>query len=180
MPVIEEVQQLFRGKFGFARTDWGFMGWGCWHTHTLRLKVCHGVEEWAGSVGGGGNGFTLTAEHMEGCRFPRDSILNVYLRCYRWRSQRQKILYKAFWKAQLIFHQICIYTRKQTKKEVCHLNPPCSLSLTQTQSGSILYFWSVLHSLTQVFPLIASSTSLILALFSYFLFLSKPNRLNHL
>lgn len=38
-------------------------------TQTLRLKVCHGAEEWAGSGGGGGSGFTLTAEHMEGCRF---------------------------------------------------------------------------------------------------------------
>lgn len=82
---------------------------------------------------------------MEGCRFSPDrenGILNAYLRCYRWRSQRQRILYKAFWKASLIFHQNCVYTRKQTKKEVCCLNPPRSLSLTHTHICSVLYFWS--------------------------------------
>lgn len=93
-----------------------------------------------------GGGFALTARHMEGCRFPSDrenGILNAYLRCYRWRSQRQRILYKAFWKAPLIFHQNCVYARKQTKKEVCSLNPPRSLSLTHTHICSVLYFWSL-------------------------------------
>lgn len=115
---------------------------------TAGLKVCHV----GGGRGRGGGGFALTARHMEGCRFSpdRDSgIVNAYLRCYRWRSQRQRILYKAFWKAPLIFHQNCIYTRKQTKKEVCRLNPPYSLSLThshthaQTHICSFPDFWSL-------------------------------------
>lgn len=84
-------------------------------SQTVGLKVCHG----GGGRGRGGGGFALTARHMEGCRFPPDrenGILNAYLRCYRWRSQRQRILYKAFWKAPLIFHQNCVYTRKTNKK----------------------------------------------------------------
>lgn len=102
-------------------------------SQTEGLKVCHGKD----GKGRCGGGFTLTARHMEGCRFPPDranGILNAYLRCYRWRSQRQRILYKVFWKAPLIFHQNCVYTRKQTKKEVCRLNPPRSLSLTHTSA----------------------------------------------
>lgn len=126
---------LWKSFFAAALAgDWGG-GWdGAAGSQTAGLKVCHGgVGGWGKGRGGGGS--ALTARHMEGCRFPPDrenGILNAYLRCYRWRSQRQRILYKAFWKAPLIFHQNCVYTRKQTKKEVCRLNPPCSLSLTHT------------------------------------------------
>lgn len=112
-------------------------GWGG------RLPDCgsKGVS-WGWGKGRGGAGCALTARHLEGCWFPYDresGILNAYLRCYRWRSQRQRILYKAFWKAPLIFHQNCVYTRKQTKKEVCRLNPPAvSHSLTHLLCSILL------------------------------------------
>lgn len=35
--------------------------------------------------------------------------------------------------AALIFHQNCVYTRKQTRKEVCCLNPPPAVSLSLTR-----------------------------------------------
>lgn len=125
--------------------------------HWERWLMVGSVDRWGGRLpdsgskgvsggrGGGGGGFSLTARHMEGYRLPPDGengILNAYLRCYRWRSQRQRILYTAFWKAPLIFHQNCVYTRKQTKKEVCRLNPPCRLSLTRVHICSVLHFWS--------------------------------------
>lgn len=131
-----------------------------------------GVQEGAGSGGGGGSGFALTAQHTESCRFPRDSIPNAYLRCYRWRSQRQRVPYKTFWKAPLIFHQNCVYARKQTKKEVCRLNPPWSLSLTQTQTCSLLcfnfspYCFTLKPNLGFIFPTFCSTPA-------------KANRLNH-
>lgn len=124
-------------------------------SQTVGLKVCHGGKR------RGGGGFALTARHMEGCWFPPDrenGILNAYLRCYRWRSQRQRILYKAFWKAPLIFHQNCVYTRKQTKKEVCCLNPLCSFSLTHTHT-SALFYTSDPFSLTLFFHFTVSPTS---------------------
>lgn len=127
-------------------------GWGG------RLPDCgtKGVSRGWGGKGRGGGGCALTAPHMEGCRFPPDresGILNAYLRCYRWRSQRQRILYKAFWKAPLIFHQNCVYTRKQTKKEVCRLNPPSSFSLTRTHTPA-LFCTSDPSSLTLPFSLL--------------------------
>ena len=139
--------QKFRGRsvgWRLGRRMGGAAG-----SQTAGLKVCHG----GGGRGRAGGGFALTARHMEGCRFPPDresGILNAYLRCYRWRSQRQRILYKAFWKAPLIFHQNCVYTRKQTKKEVCRLNPPCSLSLSHTHTHTHLLcsvLLNPLHSL---------------------------------
>ena len=149
-PVIVKVrEETRRGKFQCQSVGRRLQadGWGG------RLPDCgtKGVSRGWGE-GAGGGGCALTARHMEGCRFPPDresGILNAYLRCYRWRSQRQRILYKAFWKAPLIFHQNCVYTRKQTKKEVCRLNPPCSFSLTHahththTHTCSVLYFWSL-------------------------------------
>lgn len=128
----------------------------CRDVSACMLPVCgtQGV-----SRGRGRGEAALTARHMEGCRFSEDrksGILNAYLRCYRWRSQRQRILYKVFWKAALIFNQNCVYTRKQTKKEVCRLNPHCSLSLTHSHTCFVLY--SRLHRL----------------LFSFYCFNHKP------
>lgn len=148
-------------------------GWGG------RLPDCgtKGVSRGWGE-GAGGGGCALTARHMEGCRFPPDresGILNAYLRCYRWRSQRQRILYKAFWKAPLIFHQNCVYTRKQTKKEVCRLNPPCSFSLTHAHTHTpALFCTSDPSSLTLPFSLLfhPPCTARHYILFSCFLFRS--------
>lgn len=149
---------------------------------TAGLKVCHV----GGGRGRGGGGFALTARHMEGCRFSpdRDSgIVNAYLRCYRWRSQRQRILYKAFWKAPLIFHQNCIYARKQTKKEVCRLNPPYSLSLTHshTQTNTHLLFSRLLIPLHSVFFSLYCFTPLDQRhiLFSHFLFDLLRKQIHH-
>lgn len=93
----------------------------------------------------GGGDREPAAQPSQGCWFPADrqsSILNAYRRCCRWRSRRQRSFYQAVGKAPLIFHQNHVYARKQTKKEVCRLNLPCSLSVTHTHVCSRLLIFS--------------------------------------
>lgn len=93
----------------------------------------------------GGGDREPAAQPSQGCWFPADrqsSILNAYRRCCRWRSRRQRSFYQAVGKAPLIFHQNHVYARKQTKKEVCLLNLPCSLSVTHTHVCSRLLIFS--------------------------------------
>lgn len=86
--------------------------------------------------------------------------------------EESKTPYKTFWKAPLIFHQNCVYARKQTKKEVCRRNPPWSLSLTQTQTCSLVRFNFSLYYFTH-----KSRLGFISPLFVPLP--SKANRLNH-
>lgn len=102
-----------------------------------------GAGLWRRVKGGGDR--EQAAQPSQGCWFPagrQHSIRNADRRCCRWRSGRQRSRYEAVRKPALIFHQHHVYARKQTKKEVCRLNLPCSLSVTHTHVCSPLLIFS--------------------------------------